>query len=57
MILGNDPSMFQTQNNATYVPKPITNYHVTKKSNTSNIDLGGDKNGYSSENKGNYYHK
>ena len=37
--------------------KPITNYHITKKSNTSNISLGADFNGYSSENKGNFYHK
>ena len=37
--------------------KPIANYHITQRSNTSNISLGADPNAYSSENKGNFYHK
>ena len=57
MILGNDKPNFETQNNATYVAMPINNYHVTQKSNISSISLGGDANGFSSEQKQNFAHK
>lgn len=46
MILGDDKTNFQTQNNSTYVQKPINNYHITQKSNVSNIKLGNDNNGF-----------
>jgi len=48
MILGNDKSNYETQNNSTFVSKPITNYHSIQKSNASNINFGGDKIGYNS---------
>lgn len=57
MILGNDKPNFETQNNATYVKMPINNYHVTQRSNVSNINLGGDGNGFVSEHRQNFAHK
>ena len=43
MILGNDSPNYQTQNSATFVPKPITNYHATHKNNNSSLNFGNDK--------------
>lgn len=57
MILGNDKSNYQTQNNSTFVSMPISNYHITQKSNVSNINFGGDGNAFTSEQKYNYSHK
>ena len=57
MVLGNDNSNFCTQNNATYVPKPLNNERVTQVSNFSNIDLGNDGKNFSSENRANFLHK
>lgn len=36
---------------------PINNFHITQKSNVSNINLGGDQNGFLSEQKQNFSHK
>lgn len=57
MILGNDKTNFNTENSATYVPKPIHNERVTQVSNFSNINLGNDGKNFSSENKANFLHK
>ena len=57
MILGNDNPAFQTQHNSTYTKMPIENYHVTGRSNVSNINLGNDGNKFLSENRAHYLHK
>lgn len=57
MILGNDKPNFETQNNATYVQMPLSNYHITQRSNVSSINLGGDANAFKSEHKQNFAHK
>lgn len=48
MVLGNDKSNYQTQNNATYTPQPINNYHNNQRSNVSSINLGGDGGAFTS---------
>ena len=57
MMLGNDKTNYNTQNNVTYVQKPIANYHVSQKSNLSHIEMGKGGQNYSSENKANFLHK
>lgn len=57
MVLGNDKSNYETQNNATYTQMPINNYHSTQRSNVSSINLGGDNNAFKSEHKQSYAHK
>ena len=57
MILGNDRSNFETQNNATYTQKPIQNYHSSQRSNISSISLGTEGNNFLSQNKASYIHK
>lgn len=57
MILGNDNTNYTTQNNATFVSKPIENYHNNQRSNISSISLGADNAQLVSEHKYNFAHK